>query len=654
MAGSISDLILDMSVRKKLLSGFGLVLAITLVIAWISYGTLESTLGRFDTLLKVNEIDSKLSLARQEEKNFIIRGDNQYLEQAQSLAGEIETLASDSLQLLTRPETVALMQGIRQDVADYRQQLQALSQASASNQSAQRAMEEAARQALKEFDELQARLGQTAEQQIRASGDEDSIRTLSYANQASALAKELLNARRFEKNFVISSQAKDAQILLQQFDSLSQNGQNLRDRISDPAARADLDSALAQLAIYQRNFDSLRQAVDSRTTSEAAMNERARQVASASAESLELQLKVLQAEALQAEAILVGAAVIAFILGLLCALLITQMIVTPLQRVVQLARKVAQGDLSENIESKRQDELGQLMQAMQAMTLSLRELLTRLTSGIEQLATAAEEMSAVTEQTSAGVAQQKMETEQVATAMHEMTTTVQDVARNAESAAVSARDADDQAQQGNQTVQQAIERIENLARSIEHSSQSIERLKHDSNNIGAVLDVIKGIAEQTNLLALNAAIEAARAGEMGRGFAVVADEVRALAKRTQESTREIEGLIATLQVGAQSAVEMMSKSCTEAGSTVDAAKQAGTALQAINSAVSSIQEMNQQIATAAEQQSSVAEEISRSVSSIRDVAEQSAAATEETSAASTDLARLGGELQTLVNRFKLA
>jgi methyl-accepting chemotaxis protein len=646
-----------MSVRKKLLSGFGLVLAITLCIAWVSYGALENTLGRFDILLKVNEIDSKLSLARQEEKNFIIRGDNQYLEQAQGLVAEIETLANDSLKVLNRPDTIALMESIRQDVGAYGQQLQALSQATANNQSAQRTMEETAREALKQFDELQERLNQTAEQQIRASGDEDSIRTLSHANQASSLAKELLTARRFEKNFILSSQTQDAQVLLQQFNSLNQNSKRLRSELNDPAAQADLDAALSQLALYQLNFDNLRQAVDSRASNEREMTERAREVAGASAESLNLQLKVLQAEASQAEAILIVAAVIAFILGVLCALLITQMIVTPLQRVVQMARKVAQGDLTENIESQRKDELGQLMQAMQAMqamNLSLRDLLTRLTSGIEQLATAAEEMSAVTEQTSAGVAQQKMETEQVATAMHEMTATVQDVARNAESAAYSARDADQQTEQGNKTVQQAIERIENLASSIEHSAQSIERLKHDSTNIGAVLDVIKGIAEQTNLLALNAAIEAARAGEMGRGFAVVADEVRALAKRTQESTSEIEGLIANLQSGAQSAVELMGKSRHDAGTTVEAAKQAGMALDAINTAVSSIQQMNQQIATAAEQQSSVAEEISRSVSNIRDVAEQSAAATEETSAASVDLARLGGELQTLVNRFKLA
>jgi len=134
----------------------------------------------------------------------------------------------------------------------------------------------------------------------------------------------------------------------------------------------------------------------------------------------------------------------------------------------------------------------------------------------------------------------------------------------------------------------------------------------------------------------------------------VADEVRALARRTHESTEQIEGLIGNLQNGAEKAVAMMGQSCAQAETTVHAAKQANGALNAINAAVSEIQQMNQQIATAAEQQSSVAEEINRSVSSIRDVAEQSSAATEETSAASIDLARLGADLQAQVNRFKLA
>ncbi|WP_411183308.1 methyl-accepting chemotaxis protein [Pseudomonas sp.] len=247
-----------------------------------------------------------------------------------------------------------------------------------------------------------------------------------------------------------------------------------------------------------------------------------------------------------------------------------------------------------------------------------------------------------------------METEQVATAMNQMAATVQDVARNAEQAAGSAQDAEDQTRKGSTIVQQAISRIEQLAQAVESSAAAIGRLKGDSANIGTVLDVIKSIAEQTNLLALNAAIEAARAGDAGRGFAVVADEVRALARRTQESTQQIEQLVATLQNGAENAVTAMAQSSGMAGDTVEAARQAGTALTMIDEAVSRIQQMNQQIATASEEQSSVAEEINRSVSNIRDIAEQSAAAAEETSAASVDLARLGSDLQLQVNRFRVS
>ena len=202
-------------------------------------------------------------------------------------------------------------------------------------------------------------------------------------------------------------------------------------------------------------------------------------------------------------------------------------------------------------------------------------------------------------------------------------------------------------------MQQAIQRIADLAQSIQLSAQVIERFEQDSHNIGAVLDVIKGIAEQTNLLALNAAIEAARAGDAGRGFAVVADEVRALALRTQGSTSEIEGLIVTLQGGAQGAVAQMERSRALAQDTIGSAEHAGHALQTINRAVSSIQQMSQQIAAATEQQSVVAEEISRSVSSIRDVAEQAASASEQSTDASAELMRLGETLQGLAGRFRL-
>lgn len=651
---TVKRMLLDLSVRKKLLGGFGLILLITLATAWIGNSSLNSTLNRIDNLLGVSEIDAQLMRARQQEKNYLLRDDDKAMQQALTLSQQIQDQAAEKVTLLDRPENKALMRQIQEDATGYRNELEQLQAAGKASNDAQKAMEDSARAALKRFTDLQSELSKLALEQIRMNGNQASIDTLGRANQANELAMELLEARRREKDFLLRRDDQYAQLLDAHFSSLDSKGRELLGTLQDSGARSAMEDALQQLASYRSNFGQLKTSIGELTQSEKDMTDRARQVAAASTQSVKLQRELLASDSSHAKQTLLIAAMVAFVLGVLCSLFITQAIVGPLQRVVGIARKVANGDLTEDIASNRRDELGQLMQAMQAMTLSLRDLIGRLGSGITQLATAAEELSAVTAQTSAGVTEQRMETEQVATAMNQMAATVLDVARNAENAAGSATEAEDQTREGGKIVQLAITQIEQLARTVETSAEAIGRLKGDSANIGTVLDVIKSIAEQTNLLALNAAIEAARAGEAGRGFAVVADEVRALARRTQESTQQIEQLVATLQNGAESAVGVMAQSRSMAGDTVEAARHAGTALTRIDEAVSRIQQMNQQIATASEEQSSVAEEINRSISNIRDIAEQSAAASEETSAASVDLARLGSDLQLQVSRFKVS
>lgn len=353
----------------------------------------------------------------------------------------------------------------------------------------------------------------------------------------------------------------------------------------------------------------------------------------------------------QANRMLIIWLAIAVVVSVLAAWIISRLIVNPLRETLQLADQIANGNLTYDQVTTRRDELGMLQNSMQRMTANLRRLIGGLQQGVTQIASAAEELSAVTEQTSAGVNSQRNETDQVATAMNQMASTVQEVASNAEQASHAAANASKEARDGDGVVTKAVLQIEKLSTEVGHSKTAMDELKQESNKIGGVLDVIKAVAEQTNLLALNAAIEAARAGEAGRGFAVVADEVRSLAQRTQTSTEEIATLIDGLHSRTAQVAATLENSRLLTDNSVELTREAGTSIKKISESISTIDAMNQQIAASAEEQSAVAEEINRSVLSVRDISEQTASASEQTAASSVELARLGVHLQALVSKF---
>jgi len=342
-------------------------------------------------------------------------------------------------------------------------------------------------------------------------------------------------------------------------------------------------------------------------------------------------------------------------IGLLVIWLVGHGIARPLKQMVAMLDDIAQGegDLTRRLTSDRADELGSIAKGFNTFLAKLQAMITQVVTSVQSVSDSSEHTADIAIRTNTGVHKQMAEIDQVATAVQEMTATAQDVARNATQAAQAASHADQAASQGMQIVRDTSNSIGALAVEIGRAVGVVQTLAKDSENINAILTAIRGIAEQTNLLALNAAIEAARAGEQGRGFAVVADEVRNLAQKTQKATEEIQAMIQQLQQGTRDVVRVMEDSQNRTDESVLHASKAAEALETITQAVSVINDMNTQIASAAEEQSAVADDINRNVINIGQVANEVAGGADESSAASADLTKLAEQQRRLINQFRV-
>ncbi|RIJ07878.1 methyl-accepting chemotaxis protein [Pseudomonas sp. 91RF] len=628
----------NVSVKRKLGIGFGLVLLLTLLITFTGWTGMSGIISRGDKLgfiSSLNELTKDLRLAR---LDYEMRRGEQGPGTVNDLLGKLDSGLQTARGLIEQPSDAAKVDQQLAAVAEYKRAFADMVQAGANREDARSKLGATADNAVAKVAEVEKSMLQ---------GD-----SVAQFNAVIDLSKLIQQARFQVRGYTYSGKTEAEQPALDAIDNALKNLETLPAKLPEQHI-ANLQQATDSLKAYRVAVSQFRDSQVASAKALARMSVQGDILLDVSKQLTESQTVVRDTDAASAKNQLLIATLLAVAFGLLAAWAITRQIIIPLNQTLKVAERVASGDLTHNLISQRRDELGQLQRSMQSMTQGLRELIGGISDGVTQIASAAEELSAVTEQTSAGVNNQKVETDQVATAMNEMAATVQEVARNAEEASEAAVAADQQAREGDKVVGEAIAQIERLATEVGHSTEAMGELKRESDKIGSVLDVIKSVAQQTNLLALNAAIEAARAGEAGRGFAVVADEVRSLAQRTQKSTEEIEELIVGLQNGTQQVATIMDNSRTLTDNSVELTRRAGGSLESITRTVSAIQAMNQQIAAAAEQQSAVAEEINRSVLNVRDVSDQTSAASEETAASSVELARLGTHLQTLVGRFKV-
>jgi methyl-accepting chemotaxis protein len=644
----------NLGMAKKLGVGFVLVLLLTAVVAGIGVWSLQTIGKRVDGLKQVSSLNSGLLKVRLLEQEYALHGNPKSVDALHegvdaliALAGQLKGASAGNL---------ALMNDVEQSLGAYRKAFDEFVSLSQAKDLALEMASWSVSSVANNLDVLQAGLADDGAYTLKESEGKDGAQFLEQASQVSQVSRLMLQAMNEARVRLDQSRKGDdsaGQGRIEQASQALGQAEQLKATVKDEGYQTVLNEVTGHIASFSDKLAEYTGLLQQEKTVYQQLHERAAEVVERVDQAYATEEQTMQAELNKNSLLILGSSALALLVGLMAAWLITRLIVAPLRSVIEVARQIASGDLSATIAVTRRDEIGQLMQAMQQMGAGLSQIVSGLQGGIEQLAASAQSLSAVTEQTNLGASNQKEETEQVATAMNQMTATVHDVARNAQEAAEAAQTADDKVESGQQVVRQSMTRIEELADSATSASASIESLSTEIQNIGTVLSVIKSVAEQTNLLALNAAIEAARAGEQGRGFAVVADEVRALARRTRQSTEEIERLVSALRSAAQSSVQQIRHSGELVKLAVSDALQTESALGSIATAVSLIQQMNQQIAAAAEQQSSVAEEINRSVTSIRASADQSSLAMQENAASSIELAKLGGELKGMVGHFRL-
>jgi len=614
----------------------GLVAALATLGMLLSTVLQQYSLGHLKSLqearIQISDIESGMLTLRRNEKDFLARHNQKYVDQFNDQYASTQGIMVALKGILEKSElNQAITQELSSILSDYQKAFLALV-------------------------ELQKQIGLDHKQGLYGALREavHKAEDLIKAQHQDKLFKDMLLLHRSEKDFML-------RLDLQYVEKFDKDMALLQQDIAVVDMAADeREAILAGINTYETDFKALVNAsVKLGLSSEEGILGDMRKTIHQS-EALLAQLRKDTGQLIDAEAgsqglnaMMLSTVLTLAILGLIAY--VAPGVIRPVNQLALLMLRASKDwDMTARANDTGPQEVAVMAQAFNKMMSAFQEMIIQIVDLSSHLNLAADQLGKVISNANDGFSRQQSDTEQVATAMNEMTATVQEVARHASSAADASEAADNEARKGHGVVEQTKDEIHSLANEVMSAAKVISDLSKESENIGTVLSVIRGIADQTNLLALNAAIEAARAGEQGRGFAVVADEVRTLAKRSQESTEEIQAIVERLQQAAERAVLAMDRGSDKAQGSVERSQVAAESLEAILNAVSVIKGMNLQIATAVEQQAAVSEEINRNIVNISDITKDTSANTLQTMETGNSLSTMAAQLKELVVRFKVA